>query len=257
MKRGHLLFSFLVIAAVYFFRKIPLEYIFQAQSVQPLAKGLAKLILSVIVISGSFWVAAKYRILATSGFIKPVQSNYWMLLLPLLFPGLLLVNGSVNNCPSSFTLVAFSLTFTFTKAIMEEVVFRGLIMGYLRKYNAGKSVHYVCIYNSILFALVHLTNLETTHLISVLPQVFLAFYIGLFFSALLYRTNNVWLIGVAHGLLNFMSSKCSQFSKEEYILSEADFTFSDYLSPIVTIILLMSPILLFYWILMKTRPRSL
>jgi membrane protease YdiL (CAAX protease family) len=256
MKRNYLLFSFLVITLVYFFRKIPLEFIFKAESLRPFAHELAKLILSALVIAGCYWVAGKYRILEKGGFVNPVPKNYWMLLLPLLFPGLLLVSGSENSCPSSFLLVTLSVLLTFTMAIMEEVVFRGLIMGYLRKYNPGKSAHFIAFFNAALFALVHFTNLETIHPISVVTQVFFAFFIGLLLSALLFRTNNVLLLGVIHGVLNFMSRQCSQFAADGFMADKVVFTFSDYVVQIALLILLLSPILLIYWMLMKTRPRS-
>ncbi|GKX65698.1 CPBP family intramembrane glutamic endopeptidase [Inconstantimicrobium mannanitabidum] len=77
--------------------------------------------------------------------------------------------------------------------LYEEIVFRGLILSLVLKHwgETKKGVYFSVIFSSSAFGLMHLINLfDGANVISVVAQVFYATIIGIFFSALLLRTNN-------------------------------------------------------------------
>lgn len=77
--------------------------------------------------------------------------------------------------------------------LYEEIVFRGLILSLVLKHwgQTKRGVYFSVIFSSAAFGLMHLINLfDGTNIISVIAQVFYATIIGIFFSALLLRTNN-------------------------------------------------------------------
>ncbi len=127
---------------------------------------------------------------------------------------------------------------------MEEVVFRGVIQGYLSKQNPDKPLHKVILITAILFALIHIVNIRYSGIQNVLLQLIYAFYMGLFFGALIIKTNNVWLLGIAHGVLNTFSVRCVEM--QDNYLSKID------IGSLLGMLLMFSPVLIIYWLLMIT-----
>ncbi|MBK9569425.1 MAG: CPBP family intramembrane metalloprotease [Chitinophagaceae bacterium] len=107
-----------------------------------------------------------------------------------------------------------------------------------------------------LFAVCHLTNLEYTVSYNVIIQVIYAFFMGLLFSALLIRTNNVWLLGLVHGLLNSIVTGCET---NNHLMSGTGTTstFFEYVIQMLGVTLIFSPMLFVYWMLIKTIPKKL
>ena len=50
----------------------------------------------------------------------------------------------------------------------------------------------------------HIINISRYGIIDVINQVIAAFFFGVFFGSLLLRTNNVFILGIIHGLINFV-----------------------------------------------------
>jgi membrane protease YdiL (CAAX protease family) len=177
-----------------------------------------------------------------------------MLFLPLIYPGLILSSGFNTGCFTS--VLSFTIFFVtiITKGLLEEVVFRGVVQGYLLSRYPDKTYHYSCIISSVLFALVHFTNLQYGDFRSVMQQVIYAFFVGMFFSALLIRVKNVWLLGVIHGLINFMSIACRNKLTEtnEIKIAESQTTLFVQIAGVTLIFL---PALFCYWILIKTAKK--
>ncbi len=128
---------------------------------------------------------------------------------------------------------------------MEEVVFRGVIQGYLSKQNPHRLLHKTILITALFFALIHFINIQHGGIQNVLLQVIYAFYMGLYFGALMVRINNVWLLGIAHGILNMFSVRCEEMQGN--YLSKID------IGSLLGMLLIFSPVLIIYWLLMITN----
>lgn len=80
-------------------------------------------------------------------------------------------------------------------SILQEIVFRGILMNMLRR--AFKSPIFIIILNAAVFAFLHVIYLNS---IFVLPMTFIA---GVGFAWIYYQYENLPLISVAHTILNF------------------------------------------------------
>src|SRR5688572_16736034 len=140
MKKKDLIFCITIITIVAILRKTPKLASFSLNWTDD-TKHLVQLGFEVIIISACWWIAKKYKLLQTGGFISSYGRNYGMLLIPFFFPGALFLPSQEFSC--------FSLTYTIiTHAVLvlimgltEEVVFRGCMMGYLRKQYPHKSIN--------------------------------------------------------------------------------------------------------------------
>jgi membrane protease YdiL (CAAX protease family) len=130
--------------------------------------------------------------------------------------------------------------------MMEEVLFRGVIQGYLFKNFTRATPYSISLITSVLFALLHFTALTDTTFAYAFNQVVYAFFGGMIFSAVVFRTRNVWLAGVIHGILNLMSRSCTPVT-----VTEEPFSWGGYLVNLGTLILVLSPILVLSWILLR------
>src|SRR5690349_1076162 len=76
---------------------IPVQDLLEYYSV-PEAEDIRYIITGVVTILVCVVIARNQKILISGGFLKPIRKNYWMLLLPLLFPGLLFVLNINIGC---------------------------------------------------------------------------------------------------------------------------------------------------------------
>ena len=255
MKKRDIIFCLVIILLFFTIRRIPIDKLFQAGKLGNYAKDLKSIIMAIVISAGSFWVARKFNLLEKGGFSGHGKRNYWMLLLPLIFPGIMFGVHIKLSCFADYTAVLIFFSVFLFKGLVEEIVFRGVIQGYLRKNHPERSYHFSCFLSASLFALCHLTNLEYTASYTVIIQVVYAFFMGLLFSALLIRTNNVWLLGIVHGLLNSMVTGCET---NDHLMSGNGTisTFFEYVIQMLGTILIFSPMLFVYWMLIKTSPKN-
>lgn len=80
-------------------------------------------------------------------------------------------------------------------SILQEIVFRGVLMNMLRR--AFRSPIFIIGLNACVFSLMHVIYLNSTF---VLPMTFIA---GVGFAWMYYKYENLQLISVAHTILNF------------------------------------------------------
>ncbi len=93
----------------------------------------------------------------------------------------------------------------------EEFFFRVLIFGIISGYfyqPVKKNVYKEAIFTSLIFALCHLSNLlnSSYDFIGVLNQIMFAFLIGITFQSILLKFNNIIIVAVLHGLINFLGT---------------------------------------------------
>lgn len=96
-----------------------------------------------------------------------------------------------------------------TVGFAEEFLFRGLLQSlFLKKYLSRKNgILLGILIPAIIFGLFHLINLtKNDNVIAVLIQVVFATFIGLFFGALVLKTNKIIPVAVTHGFVNFSFS---------------------------------------------------
>lgn len=192
------------------------------------------------------WIVRKYDLGKWGGFKDPVWRNQWMVLLPLIYPGALYFSRlSFNNVDQP---VAELILTCLAAGFFEEITFRGLIQGYLIKNTIRPNYHRIFIFTAFLFAIGHFENLRQSDLISVSNQAAGAFVIGLLFSAIQFRANNIWLLGFAHSLFNFMTSLAG---KDIEVNSTDTLNLLDLVTGIGSMILIYSPLLLVYWVLTR------
>jgi membrane protease YdiL (CAAX protease family) len=100
----------------------------------------------------------------------------------------------------------------FATGFFEEIVFRVFLFNsiiqshiFLQKKNIFTSY----ILTSVLFGLVHFTNVSTSDFFNVLNQVLLAFGLGMIFQVLLAKYNNILFISSLHSLINYFGTRNS------------------------------------------------
>ena len=252
MKWRHLIFYFLLLGGTLSLMRI----------VRALANGILDMersalnytigiFISLLVITGCRIIAGKQGVLQLGGFRGGRSANYWMLLLPLLYPGLMMFKSINYHC---FELTFFYFVFLFHKllaATMEETLFRGVILGHLQKHYPGHSAHFYCFVSATFFSLVHLANLQTAPALSVIPQLVYAFIMGLLFAALMLRTRNVWLLGITHGILNIMTANVCQEILQAPSGNDSD-TSGNIVMAVLGFLLYLLPVLVMYILLVNS-----
>jgi membrane protease YdiL (CAAX protease family) len=254
--RKQILFCSVLILSFIAFIKIPVSVLTgnlfegrQAQHANIAVKGAILILLCI-------FIAKKYDLLEAGGFRDPVLKNSWMMLLPLLYPGLWPISGILNE---GFVLPAFAATvliYNLVQGLVEELVFRGVMQGYLLEQNPEMSYWRITLITSTCFAIAHFSNITTSSIGAIITQAEYAFFMGILFSAIVLRTKNVWLAGVAHGLLNFLfglpGKGMSEMAGEEHVV-----TIWRFLLTLLVLAIVFSPSLLTYRFLMGGRKRML
>ena len=88
----------------------------------------------------------------------------------------------------------------------EEITFRGLgVANYMRKIQSGQQIKVIFWLSSVVFGLIHLTNLIAGgDTVSVIIQAVYAIGVGMLFGAVYLRTGNLWPTILAHWSVDFM-----------------------------------------------------
>ncbi len=123
------------------------------------------------------------------------------LLLPIIITGiyLFLPGDMLHNDVNVMNVLSVGVVFTgFAAGFVEEMVFRGVILGLLEKrWNKWIAV----IVPSVLFGVVHVLGMDFS-LGSILLVIAAGTMVGVMFSVIVLYTNSVWNSGIVHGLWN-------------------------------------------------------
>lgn len=134
-------------------------------------------------------------------------TNIQAIFIPLMF----ILMGLFSNWNTYYnsetpTLLLFGLS-TLAVGVVEEFIFRGTIFPLcINAFKiAQRPILIGAILSSSLFGIVHFINLfsQPDNLIGITSQVFFALSIGVFFSGLMVRTENIILPAFIHALVNF------------------------------------------------------
>ena len=99
--------------------------------------------------------------------------------------------------------------FNMTVGAVEEILYRGLIFNSFRKYfgESKKGIYRAALLSGAVFGIVHLTNLifAPDLVIATITQVIYAFFFGVLFAVIYYRTDNLLPCIILHGIFDFIS----------------------------------------------------
>lgn len=249
--KKNVILLFFVLLAFFLITRIPLAPVFDLFFDAETVRQLRYVFVSLVVIILGWFVARKYQYLDEAGFRSANHRNYWMLLIPLVFPGILFLNKMTSGCLSIDDQWIFFTSVVILRAVMEEVLCRGVIQGYMIKNHPATSKFVITIVSAVIFGALHFIGLFRADFFTVFAQVVYATIMGLLFGALMIRVGNVWLLGLTHGIVNVMAHSCSSGTEEG-----ATGTLGEYLLGIGGYILVLSPIFFIYWLLIKTSKKK-
>lgn len=133
------------------------------------------------------------------------------------FPFTALIGGSAKIVKDD--LIALFILECFAIGFMEELLYRGLLQDTVNQF--FKSTPYGRIYTvlitSALFALTHLLNLFTGASVgATFLQVGYSFLIGAMLSAVLIKTENIWLCVILHAIFNVGGNIITELGTGEF-----------------------------------------
>ena len=114
--------------------------------------------------------------------------------------------------------------------IVEEVIFRGIIMGCLEK---RFNIHIAVVVPSMLFGLLHIIGNDLDFL-SIIQLLIAGSIVGILFSLIAYESNSIWNNAIVHGIWNMaiigrifhIGNKADSSSIFNFILSNKSFLIS-------------------------------
>lgn len=137
-------------------------------------------------------------------------------------------------------LLMVFLVFCMSVGLFEEIVFRGLLFGVFKKYfgDSKKGIYASVLLSALMFGCIHLENLLVypDRVISTIAQVISAFFVGVLFAVIYYRTENLLACIILHGVFDFCGFFWFLFSKDiDKMLASSNETDSDIISALVFI----------------------
>ena len=120
------------------------------------------------------------------------------------FPFSALINKTVEVIRTD--LIGLYLLYVFSIALLEELIFRGVLLLIVSDYMRGKRYQYLltALICSLVYSLFHLTNLfEGMGIADVLLQCLYTFLIGGMLSITMLKTKNIWLCILIHTIFDF------------------------------------------------------
>lgn len=141
--------------------------------------------------------------------LKPQWSGdfNWLIFIGLVLVDLLMTFLNIGGLPQ-LSKANWQLTLTaFEAAVAEEALFRFAILGVLfyAWRNIRQRLPYALVTSSIIFGLVHLTNVVEQSWDVTVYQAVATAGIGLFFAVVYVYTGQLWLTIVMHGLFDWFS----------------------------------------------------
>lgn len=188
---------------------IPLEKFFIDATLSSIQIDQITLFLkSLLIISISVFAIKKLNIKALAGLDKQLSwSKKYLIFIPLylLILGALQIFGQDLSEVQSINILLLFFS-TMAVGFSEELVFRGILQSvYIKGYYEKKNrVFYSVLIPAIIFGLLHLLNFEIKNIAQELSQVLYAIFFGVFYGALLLKTNKLIPLAIVHGLINFV-----------------------------------------------------
>jgi len=115
------------------------------------------------------------------------------------------LNGNLDFNLSGGVLTIPVVLFILTQSIMEEVVFRGLVLGgFIRAWGGGnRGILKSVLVSSLIFCSIHLLDfLDGRPFLAVLLQSWEAFFLGVILAVFVIRGKSIYPAFIFHGILN-------------------------------------------------------
>lgn len=214
IKKHPITFSLLLIASIIVLNRIPLSNSIRHYGLDEFSSDtIEKIVFNFFVILGSIFLVSKNKI-PISYFDRNISFNAFYYL-PLILYIIIFSGGFSDFRDFEFSEIPYlrislySLK-TFSSAFLEEILFRGAILGLLLyklnkdKYGVFKSVFI----SALLFGSIHIINLWTisaTTFQSVFNQVYAASCLGVLYGAVYLKTRSILVLSILHFLSNFFA----------------------------------------------------
>lgn len=206
-------------------------------------KSSAKILKNILVTALSFCAIKKFKVFKLSGLDYNFKWKYKYLIVIaayiVIIGGMQLLNYDFSELLFSDVLLLFLSMLSVGFA--EEFFFRGLLTSFIIKNNLHKQngILKSIIISSVIFGSMHLLNFRIVNWPKEVSQVLYAFFLGIFFSAVLYRTNRLLPLVIMHGSIDFVFGLNTLFKKSVEV-QELDLTSS--ISSAITTALLILPV---------------
>jgi uncharacterized protein len=172
------------------------------------AKFSSGTVVRVLLIFGAYQIIKRLHFKLFTGLSSPaLYSNIQATFIPLVF----VLMGIFSNWNTYYqaelpALVLFALS-VLAVGFVEEFVFRGTLFPLCIQAfkNTKNPILYAAALSGSAFGMVHFVNLfsQPENLAGITSQVFFALSIGIFFSGLMVRTENILIPAFIHTLINF------------------------------------------------------
>lgn len=225
---------------------------FQKESIGELLKNGIIILLAIFAIK-------KFDVFNLSGLSKKFK---WTNKLLAFSPIYLIIIGGLSILSmdiSDAKPVDFALLFSQKMSVgfSEEFVFRGLICTILVKEFIHKKngVLLSVLIPALLFGVLHLLDFKIENTASEISQLLYAIYFGVFFGAVLFRTNRLIPIAIIHGLIDFVFGFDSLIGKELPV--ESLDKISELISAIISSVLVLPLLIIGFYIIKKIKKEDI
>lgn len=214
IKKYPISFSLLLLLVIVVFNRIPLSNFIADFGLNKFNSDAIKIIiLNCIVIIGVIYILYSNRI--PISFIDKTGLKNIIYYLPLIIY-LLVFSGGLSNfldynfISSNYLKISLYSFKILTSAFLEEILFRGLILGLLlfKYYKTNNGIIKSVVVSGLLFGGIHIINFWTisdTTFQGVFNQVYAASCLGIMYGAVYIKTRSIIILSILHFLSNFFA----------------------------------------------------
>lgn len=138
--------------------------------------------------------------------------------------------NAFNVADRNATITGAIFFYGLAKGIVEELIFRGIIMGCLEK---RFNIHIAIIVPSVLFGLLHIIG-NDLNFVSIIQLLIAGSIVGILFSLIAYESDSIWNNAIVHGIWNmtiiggilYIGNKADSSSIFNFILDNKSFLIS-------------------------------
>lgn len=138
--------------------------------------------------------------------------------------------NAFNVADRNATITGAIFFYGLATGIVEELIFRGIIMGCLEK---RFNIHIAIIVPSVLFGLLHIIG-NDLNFVSIIQLLIAGSIVGILFSLIAYESDSIWNNAIVHGIWNmtiiggilYIGNKADSSSIFNFILDNKSFLIS-------------------------------
>ncbi len=141
--------------------------------------------------------------------IKSGFHSFWLPILILIIASALACSlgqiGSYNNTPSAEKIIVEGLVYYIGVGIIEELYIRALLLNIIERlaYKTKHATLIAIIVSSVLFGLGHIFGMIGQKALNIVCKVIFTIMLGIIFGVVYKKTNNLWLVAIAHVFVDF------------------------------------------------------